>query len=89
MKTHVEPMGHNIKLFSAACLQIEPSLHSSFCFIVRFIPAIDRIHSRYFLQMQFLVTAQIKTIRSIVTGGDGTAFMTAIKGTNYFRNSLK
>jgi hypothetical protein len=33
--------------------------------------------------------AQIKTTRSIVTGGDGIAFMTAIKGTNYFRNSLK
>ena len=61
MKTHVEPMGHNIKLFSAACLQIEPSLHSSFCFIVCFIlPAIDRIHPRYFLQMQFLETAKMQ-----------------------------
>jgi hypothetical protein len=35
MKTQVEPVGHNIKLFSAARLQAELSLHS--CLIVCFI----------------------------------------------------
>jgi hypothetical protein len=94
IKIQVDPIGHIIKVFSAACLQTEPSSHSSFCLIVCFIFAGDSSESLSSFSADAILSdnrkiEQVKSARSIVTIRDESTFMVTVKDTKYIRNSLK